>query len=216
MSGSAAGKTKWTFDLSGGRLCLDFVNTVSGMRGVAGNDHLGAYDDLVAFARQTEAIGEPQARRLLAEARRRPEDAAAALGQALSFRELLYRVFLARARGDAPAKADLEVVSATLSRALAHRRLALDGECCAYAWTDDPAALDAPLWPVAESAAALLTSRDELGRVRVCGLYDDEECSWLFLDNTRARTRRWCSMKDCGNRAKARRHHARAKQADGS
>jgi predicted RNA-binding Zn ribbon-like protein len=216
MSDGARAGDGWRFDLSGGRLCLDFVNTVGGMRGVSPKDHLAAYRDLVEFGRQTGSVPEARARHLLAEARRRPGDADATLATALALREALYRVFVARARGGAPAHEDLELLSTTLARALSHRRLALEGDCCAYAWSDDPGALDAPLWPVAESAASLLTSGEELGRVRVCGLYEEEECSWLFIDKTRARTRRWCSMKDCGNRAKARRHHARTKGAEGS
>jgi predicted RNA-binding Zn ribbon-like protein len=48
--------------------------------------------------------------------------------------------------------------------------------------------------------------------VRVCGLFETHECSWLFVDETRAGTRRWCSMQDCGNKAKARRHHRRARE----
>jgi predicted RNA-binding Zn ribbon-like protein len=201
------------FDLSGGRLCLDFANTVGGMRGVKPHDHLRSYADVVAFAVQTKAIGEAHARHLLAEARRRPLDAEAAFAQAIELREALYRTFVARLRGEAPARADLDAISGAVSRALAHRRLACDGECFTFAWDEAPDALDAPLWPVAESAASLLTSRDELARVRVCDMSQEEECSWLFVDQTRARTRRWCSMKDCGNRAKARRHHARAKEA---
>jgi predicted RNA-binding Zn ribbon-like protein len=207
-------QASWVFDLSGGRLCLDFANTVGGMRGVKPRDHLGSYADLVAFARQTDALGEAHARRLLAEARRRPRDAEAIFSDAVALREALYRVFLARARGGAPAPADLEVVSRALSRALGHRRIVCDGEWCAWSWDEAPAALDAPLWPIADSAASLLTSRDDLARVRVCGMFDEQECSWLFIDPTRAHTKRWCSMKECGNRAKARRHHARAKAAD--
>ena len=64
---------------------------------------------------------------------------------------------------------------------------------------------------VVDAAVSLLTS-GEATRVRVCGMYDEEECSWLFLDRTKGGTRRWCSMRDCGNRAKARRHYARAKE----
>jgi predicted RNA-binding Zn ribbon-like protein len=209
----ASEQASWVFDLSGGRLCLDFANTVGGMRGVKPRDHLGSYADLVAFVRQAKAIGESVARHLLAEARRRPSDADATFAQAIALREALYRLFVARARGGVPAPDDLDLVSGAVSRALAHRRLACDGECFAFAWDEAPGALDAPLWPIAESASSLLTSRDELARVRVCDMFDEEECSWLFVDQTRARTRRWCSMKDCGNRAKARRHHARAKEA---
>ena len=38
---------------------------------------------------------------------------------------------------------------------------------------------------------------------------DDRGCGWLFLDTSRNQSRRWCSMKSCGNRAKVRRHRSR-------
>jgi predicted RNA-binding Zn ribbon-like protein len=57
------------------------------------------------------------------------------------------------------------------------------------------------LWPVARSAAELLTSGD-LARVGQC---PGEECGWLFLDTSRAGRRQWCDMADCGNLAKVRR-----------
>ena len=49
---------------------------------------------------------------------------------------------------------------------------------------------------------------DELALVRICG---SEECDWLFLDKTKNHRRRWCDMKTCGNRVKARRHYERVK-----
>jgi predicted RNA-binding Zn ribbon-like protein len=64
------------------------------------------------------------------------------------------------------------------------------------------------LWPVARSAADLLTSQEQ-SRVRECAASD---CGWLFLDLSRNRSRRWCDMETCGNRTKARRHYARSKQ----
>lgn len=67
------------------------------------------------------------------------------------------------------------------------------------------------LWPVVASAAELLVSVEQLPLLRICGLHESGECGWLFLDETRNHTRRWCSMKDCGNRAKARRHYHRVR-----
>lgn len=204
----------WTFDRSGGQLALDFVNTVGGMRAVSPKEHLAAYPDLVEFGRQTGGLDDAAARRLLAEARRRPEEAEAALAEAKELREALYRIFLARARGEAPPAPDVDRLSHALGAALAHRRLARRGDTFALAWDDAPA-LDAPTWPAVTAAAELLASPAELGRVRVCGQFDDEECSWLFVDESRAGTRRWCSMQDCGNRAKARRHQRRLKERGG-
>jgi predicted RNA-binding Zn ribbon-like protein len=211
MDGTPPG-TAWQFELTGGRLCLDFANTVSGTREWDARDRLRDYPTLVSWGRQAGALSEPQARRALAEARRRPADAEAAFREAIAIREAIYRCFLAFAQGREPRAGDLEILSAALGRALAHRRIQRGAErCCALGWDDAPGALDAVLWPVVASAAELLVSGDELARVRVCGLYDSKECGWLFLDETKSHTRRWCSMKDCGNRAKARRHYRRVR-----
>jgi predicted RNA-binding Zn ribbon-like protein len=203
---------EYVFDLSGGDLALDFVNTVGGMRGVAPKERLHGYGDLVAFGRQSGALSPAQAGALGAEARRHAESAAAALEAAKSFREALYRLFLAVAEGRPPEHADVEALNAALARALPHRRLVERAGRWELAWDEAPA-LDAVLWPVADAAAALLTSPD-LSRVRVCGMCEEDECSWLFMDRTKARTKRWCSMEACGNRAKARRHYRKVKRKD--
>ncbi len=206
-------EAEYRYELSGGRLCLDFVNTVSGDRAGRTTERMASYADLVAWSRQAEVLDDAGARRLLADARRQPADAEAVHRDALALREALYRIFTAIAGGgEAPAD-DLARLSDHLARALSHRRIVRGGPaCCALAWNDPPGALEAPLWRVAASAAELLTSGSDLSRVRQCGMHDTHECSWLFMDHTRARTRRWCSMKDCGNKAKARRHYERVKQ----
>ncbi|WP_399086405.1 CGNR zinc finger domain-containing protein [Streptomyces sp. BBFR2] len=48
------------------------------------------------------------------------------------------------------------------------------------------------------------------GRLRPCG---NPECRLFLLDRSRANTARWCSMKTCGNRLKARRHQARTRDS---
>ncbi|MEV0121833.1 CGNR zinc finger domain-containing protein [Streptomyces sp. NPDC050703] len=47
------------------------------------------------------------------------------------------------------------------------------------------------------------------GRLRPCG---NPECRLFLLDRSRANAARWCSMKTCGNRLKARRHQARTRE----
>ncbi len=46
----------------------------------------------------------------------------------------------------------------------------------------------------------------ELARVRLC---EGDDCGWLFVDGSRAGSRRWCDMSDCGNLAKVRAFRAR-------
>jgi predicted RNA-binding Zn ribbon-like protein len=203
--------TEHRYELTGGRLCLDFVNTVSGDRHDAPRERLGDYGALISWARQASAIAPEDARRLLSAARSRPADAEAVHRDALLLREALFRIFLAGVEGADPAGDDVARLSATLSRALAHRRLERREGGYTLAWDGAGEALDAPLWPVVASAADLLTSDPERERVRICGLHETRECSWLFMDATRAGTLRWCSMKDCGNKAKARRHYQRTR-----
>lgn len=196
-------------DLVGGRLCLDFVNTVgSRLRAEPPpNEHLNDYASLVAWAGHAGAIDEPLGKKLARKASAHPREAAAIVEEAKSLREALYRTFLAAAEDRPPAAADLARFNAHWARAVAAPRILFgdDGWAVDFARGD---ALTAPLDPVLRSAAELLLADDRY-RVRLCE--SDDGCGWLFIDQTKSRTRRWCDMKVCGNRAKARRHYARQK-----
>jgi predicted RNA-binding Zn ribbon-like protein len=202
----------WGHDVVAGRLCLELANTLGGLRGHEAPEHLTTYDDLAAWAVAAGAIDDARGAALRAEARRRPDDAARVLADARALREAIHDAVTARVAGGEPRPADVATLNAALARALARRRIACRGCDASLCWDDDPAALDAPLWAAAASAAELLTSPRELARVRVCGGAEEGRCGWLFVDQTRSGTRRWCSMRDCGNRAKARRHYQRTRR----
>jgi predicted RNA-binding Zn ribbon-like protein len=191
------------FELSGGALCLDFANTW-GDRRRPESDRLRSYPSLLAFAGQAGLLGRREATALARHARRAPAAAEGTLASARRLRDVLYRLFAAQARGRRAAPADLAAVNAALRDALPHLRLTRRGGGYSWGW-DGGGELAAPLHPIARSAAELLTS-EELGRVREC---DGATCTWLFLDQSRNRSRRWCSMESCGNRAKAKRHYHR-------
>jgi predicted RNA-binding Zn ribbon-like protein len=193
-----------TFDLSGGALCLDFANTWSD-RGRPETDQLLAYSDLLAFAGQTGLLTARDEERLSRRAQREPQAAEAALALGRDLRETLYRIFSALAANHNPEATNLEQLNAALPGALSRLRLERWGAELVWAWSapDDPP--EAPLWPVLRSAADLLTSK-ERQRIRECA---GTACTWLFLDHSRNRSRRWCSMETCGNRAKAHRHYHR-------
>ena len=90
--------------------------------------------------------------------------------------------------------------------ALAHLQLTPLEDGFRWDWSPEIDGANLILWPVARAAAELLTS-DKATRVRVCE--DDRGCGYLFIDQTKNHSRRWCSMESCGNRAKARRHYSR-------
>lgn len=191
-------------DSAGIGLCLDFANTVSPHDGAHVDDRLRAYADLLAWGQEAGILTDEGARNLAAAAAR-PAETAAVLAAAIALREAIYRVLSAVAGGRAPADDDLATLNDALARAAPHQRVVPTDGGFAWAWAGDADALDRVLWPVARSAADLLTSA-RLDRLRECA---GEDCNWLFLDLSRNRSRRWCDMKECGNRAKARRFYQR-------
>ncbi|NWJ41956.1 MAG: ABATE domain-containing protein [Geothrix sp.] len=197
------------FELSGGDLCLDFANTW-GDRGRPESDDLRTYPRLLAFARQTGLLEAAQANGLAARSLAEPAAAQAALQAALDLREALYGIFSARAHDREIPPGDLACLNEALGEALPNLHLGLEGTALAWHWRRDGTALTAPLWPIARAAADLLTAK-AAAPVRECG---GAQCTWLFLDHSRGRSRRWCSMASCGNRAKARRHYHRSRQGD--
>ena len=198
--------------LLGGRLCLDFANTVDPRHSDHRREYLGSYSDLVDWVRHAGVIGKDEGRRLLEEARRRPAEAAAAFERAVMLRESTYRVFHAIAYDERPEPRDVEAIGEAHVGAMDHSRLASTSEGFGWVWAEDGVALERPLWPVAISAAELLTSGD-LERVKECPGSDG--CGWLFFDSSKNGRRRWCSMEGCGSRDKMRRLYAR-KRTGGS
>lgn len=201
----------------GGRLCLDFMNTVGGRvsrRGKKGSrdyadtvvrDKITGYDDLVTWAQLAGVLTQPEARSLARRAAASPKKAAAILARAATLREALYRIFKSVVESWPSNAADVDVLRRELGISRIHERLTSSTGVFVWNWEEEPDALDRVLWPVAKSAAELLTSGD-LARVRQCG---GDECGWMFLDTSRNRSRQWCDMKDCGNRSKVRRFRER-------
>ena len=173
-------------------LCLDFANTRFWRGQATPTETLKAPSDLAAWAKTAKA---PTGKEF---------------ETALALREAVYRLFDSQAQGKAAAPRDLEILNHALARAPTRTTLKRGRE--GYNWdvgARSGTAL-ALLAPVLWSAGDLLAG-PRLDRVRRCA---NPECGWLFLDDSRAGKRRWCSMSACGNRAKARRHYHKSKEDD--
>jgi predicted RNA-binding Zn ribbon-like protein len=186
-------------------LGLDFANTVSWRLTLQPKEKLAGVADLATWARRTGILSTGQARRL---AVRSPARADSLMKRAIRLRESIYRIFAAVSSRRRPPARDLALLNQAVRHASARLELAPGQGRLMWRWMD-PAALDYVLRPIARSAAELLTSPD-VSRVRVCA---GAGCGWLFLDRSRNHTRRWCDMRDCGNREKARRHYQRVRQS---
>jgi len=66
-------------------------------------------------------------------------------------------------------------------------------------------------WVIARIAASLgeMLANQEVERIKVCA---NSDCRWVFYDSTKARTKRWCNDRTCGNRARVRRARAAQKK----
>lgn len=200
----------------GGRLCLDFVNTVRGRIDTEGarrggnrtddvvGERLVSYEALVRWGALAGALTERDARKMSHEASVRPGQASAVLTRSVACREAIYRIFKAAMEHRKVAAQDLAVLNSELRLARSHEQLVATPRF-AWQWQTHSLSLDRVLWPVVRSAADLLIAAD-LTRVRQC---PGEECGWLFLDISRSGRRQWCDMADCGNLAKVRRFRDR-------
>jgi predicted RNA-binding Zn ribbon-like protein len=191
--------------LLAGNLCLDFANTADWHESEQPVEMLTSFGDLLIWGRETDVLDADDVVQFQRAAEYTPETAIAVYERAITLREAVFRIFRLVARQQPVAPDDLKLLNAEVAQAHRHRTLIPLDEGYGWAWVGQDAALDRVLWDVAQSAADLLTS-DGLARVRQCA---GDPCGWLFFDTSRNRSRRWCNMEGCGNRAKARRYYER-------
>jgi len=192
--------------LMGGRLCLDFCNTISERRGSHG-EGLESYANLVSWGWQAGFLNSEEATRLTRLSLSSPTESLAVWERAMCLREALTSIFCAAVEGRRMRPGALDVLNFELAGAMARSQVVPTEAGYTWLWTERGKALDCVLWPIARSAADLLTE-GPLGAIRRC---QGRACGCLFVDTSRNRSRRWCDMRVCGNRAKARRHHQRVK-----
>lgn len=202
------------FDLCGGHPALDFVNSLDDRFGATpSKELLSDYAALLRFVVQSGLLGPSQARGLARGVS--PATAAKVLRSAHDLREAMAAVLYAEAEQRVPTAAAMQMLERRLREAEGPRRLQRvstvsgTGGPLQWQWGSDQAkSAEFPVWLIAQSAAQLVLS-DALARVRAC---QADSCRWLFLDTSKNHTRRWCNMKVCGNRAKARRFQQRRTQ----
>jgi predicted RNA-binding Zn ribbon-like protein len=166
------------FTFVSGDLALDFAGTVL-HRDTAREDLLSSPRRLAEWAAAAGLVDVP------------PGVSEAELARALAVREAVYRLARAAMTGADLGQEDIGVVNAAAAAAPVTAVLTTSG-------VQRAGTADAVTATVARAAVALLGGPGA-GRIRECG---DPPCTRLFVDTSRARSRRWCDMGGCGNRAK--------------
>jgi predicted RNA-binding Zn ribbon-like protein len=192
------------FQLVAGHPVLDLVNTLDWRFRASGSEELlNHYADLLRFTEQSGLLTSLEVRKLATGDLVRKKRI---LSSTKKLRECLASILYAIAAGQAPQIEDVRTLS-TFARTV---RETQDLEWCVarLQWkavkhrTNAP---DTPFRKLASAALDLLTS-GELNKLSACS---NPECRWLFLDGSKNKARRWCDMKLCGNRIKARRYRGR-------
>jgi predicted RNA-binding Zn ribbon-like protein len=188
-------------------LCLAFANTRFWRGRDMPTETLGGIEDLLGWLAGTAKLPASVGTAAGKHFRRRAQEAAALFATAIDLREAIYRMFSALAALQPVGATDLALLNRALAAAPDRETLArMDA---GYAWAVKRIDVSAAglLAPVLWSAADLLTHVDRR-RVRRCA---NDQCLWVFVDESKAGTRRWCDMAACGNRAKSRRHYLKTK-----
>lgn len=198
---------KQTFELTSGCLCLDFVNTVDDRLSSQPQEKLTGFAQLVAFGEQAGALSISEARKLRRGGWEHTHEGSAFLQHAVAVREVMFRIFSAVAACCQVCEKDVETLNAAVRRSNAHS-LVMPGDGKApWRWLEKSSYGDRMMGKIVRSAVEVLTS-DDIRRVKECAA---AHCGWLFIDDSRSRNRRWCEMKTCGSRNKARAYYRRKK-----
>jgi predicted RNA-binding Zn ribbon-like protein len=194
------------FKFYSGVPCLDFLVTLRGRKEET-LETLRRFADFIDWCRLVGILSEEQAARFKAT---RSREAARCLREVIRLRETLYRVFSAVVANHTIPAEDLAWVNRLLRREPHYWNIRLDtnGRPGKETVTATRGVWQ-PLMQVCQSAVDLLTS-DHLELLRACA---NPRCSVFFIDQSRNRTRRWCSMARCGNLIKVTRFYARKRTA---
>lgn len=184
-------------------LCLNFINSADWHGSKQPVEYLETPEDLVLWGLHVGMLKKKQVETLLETVKLEPDKWAAFFKKMIHLRETLYRIFHSAIIEQPIEKQDLNRFNSYLSNTLKYARFAQTIEGLHMSFPEPEKGFTHLIHPIIKSALNLLTST-ELNRVKQCA---DPLCGWFFIDTSKNKSRCWCSMKDCGNRAKARRFY---------
>jgi predicted RNA-binding Zn ribbon-like protein len=195
------------FQLVAGNPALDLVNTLDWRFRPSGSEELlNDYADLLRFSEQSGLMTPSEVRKF---ATGDPARKKRTLSSTKKLRECLASIFYAIADGQVPAIDSVRTLSAFARTVRRSEDLAWCDSRLKWKANRDRTNVDTPFRKLASAALDLLTS-EEINKLSACS---NPECRWLFLDGSKNKGRRWCDMKLCGNRIKARRYRGRQRAA---
>jgi predicted RNA-binding Zn ribbon-like protein len=176
----------------GGHLALDFCNTAGEHLAPHPDEMLVDWESFLRWTTQSGLIAPETYSELL----RHPSP----IDRVVQLREAIYRVGLAISRGLPIPRRDLLAIREQANVPKPSVVISQDG----LRWRPGPKQASEQLLAILAGEALSLFCSPRSSRIGIC---EGGLCGWLFVDESRGKRRRWCDMKDCGNRAKARRYY---------
>ncbi len=194
--------------LDGGRLCLDFVNTINDRFATNQIDYMNTTDDLTDWAFRLQIIDTAQHRQMKEFAKTHQDMAGNVLNEAVMLRELLYGIFRRISRNEDIRPQDMLEFNRILPRYFSKLQLEKNDGTIRQIWNFGKDELQYIMAPVIMDAySLLLDSRHD--RIKECPNF-----GWLFFDKSKNGRRRWCSMQTCGSNVKALEWYHRQKKKE--
>jgi predicted RNA-binding Zn ribbon-like protein len=187
----------------GEELCVAFANTRYWRGSEPPAEKLNGLGDVLAWCERAGSIDARTVKELAAWAGRHGGEAARLFDETIAARETTYALLGAATAGDAGAGRDVDALNRLLAAAPVRATLAVGKNGSLWQLPTAMPAAASLLAPVLWSAGDLLAGQ-RLRQLRMCA---NDKCRWLFIDDSKSGTRRWCAMSSCGNRAKAHRHY---------
>ena len=187
--------------LVGAELAFDFTNTASGRAGPRFQEHFRSPADVATWAGHARLLTLADHETLAAALAAQADVGASLLTRSLDLRQAIYAIGAALAAGSFPPSPAIDALARTHAVCAGSARLIPHDKRFVWTWDPRDAPIEAVLGPITLSALTLLT-QSELARIKQC---QGDHCGWLFFDTTKNKSRRWCEMEVCGNRAKQKR-----------
>jgi|SRR5581483_3552984 len=186
----------------GGRVCLDFANTLDWRLTDDPVELIPDYPALLSWSERRQTLP-ARALERLREHDGENSAARAVVREAHVLRAEIWRIAEELIAGRQP---QLSALNSRLSDLPSQP--GLRAQSGRYVFSLDGKDISQPLWPILWSLTAVLASEDaiRMGSCRAQG------CGWYFIDESPNRSRLWCSSEVCGNRERVRRAYAKRRK----
>ena len=200
-------RTIETLELDGGWLCLNFVNTVRSRCVEPNICYLPTNDDVLKWAKRVNLFSNKEISEIMLYNEKYPDIAGKKHKRVINIRETLYQMFSAIANDIPPSGSVLKKFNKYLSETFDNLKIVINkNRMVTEDWQKKDAGMHQFQLIIIRSAYELLKS-DLLITLKQC-----ENCGWLFLDRSKNRSRKWCSMGTCGSSEKSKRYYRKIKK----